>query len=135
MPRLGPIRRRVLITYFRRLGFDGPYAGGRHEFMRRGDVRLILPNPHRRDIPVEFLVRLLREAEITREEWSGYDRCQGLSESGARGREQPVLHIRAPVDPRWGLDAACHQANGRIVERIACEERRLFPLLQITDRL
>ena len=69
MPRLGPIRRPDLIRHLRHLGFDGPYVGGRHQFMQRGDVRLILPNPHRGDIAVEFLARLLREAEITHEEW------------------------------------------------------------------
>jgi hypothetical protein len=33
MPRLGPIKRSSLIHYFRKLGFDGPYAGGKHQFM------------------------------------------------------------------------------------------------------
>lgn len=37
--------------------------------MMRGDVRLILPNPHRSNIGVDLLVRLLRQAGITREEW------------------------------------------------------------------
>ncbi|MBM2811007.1 MAG: hypothetical protein HW416_1766 [Chloroflexi bacterium] len=69
MPRYGPIKRPELIRYLRLLGFGGPYAGGRHEFMQRGDVRLILPNPHRGDIGLDFLARLLREAEVTREEW------------------------------------------------------------------
>jgi hypothetical protein len=39
--------------------------------MRRGDVTLILPNPHQRDIGVAFLQRLLRQAGISREEWLG----------------------------------------------------------------
>lgn len=69
MPRFGPIRRPDLIRYLRQLGFEGPYAGGRHQFMERGDVRLILPNPHHGDIGSDLLARLLREAEVTRDEW------------------------------------------------------------------
>ena len=35
MPHLGSIKRRELIACLRRLGFSGPFAGGRHEFMRQ----------------------------------------------------------------------------------------------------
>jgi predicted RNA binding protein YcfA (HicA-like mRNA interferase family) len=59
MPCLRPVSCRELIQRLKRLGFEGPYAGGRHEFMLRGDRRLILPNPHRGDISVDLLVRLL----------------------------------------------------------------------------
>ena len=55
----------------RELGFDGPYAGGRHPQMRRGNVTVIIPNPHEGEISVGFLARLLRQAGITREEWLG----------------------------------------------------------------
>ncbi|MBP6440762.1 MAG: type II toxin-antitoxin system HicA family toxin [Caldilineaceae bacterium] len=42
------------------LGFDGSYAGGSHEFMLRNGRRLILPNPHRNQVSVDLLARLLR---------------------------------------------------------------------------
>jgi hypothetical protein len=51
------------------LGFDGPFSGGRHEFMVRDDCRLILPNPHQSQISVALLARLLRQAGITRDQW------------------------------------------------------------------
>ena len=57
------------IQRLKRLGFEGPYTGARHEFMLRGERRLILPNPHRGDIGVDLLVRLLRQSGVTREEW------------------------------------------------------------------
>ncbi len=69
MPHFGPIKRRDLIRYLRRLGFEGPYSGGKHQFMIRGDVTLRLPNPHRGDIGKEFLARVLRQAGIQRDEW------------------------------------------------------------------
>jgi predicted RNA binding protein YcfA (HicA-like mRNA interferase family) len=69
MSRLTPISRRELVRRLQSLGFEGPYAGGRHEFLLRGKHRLILPNPHRGNISVDLLVRLLRKAGVTREEW------------------------------------------------------------------
>jgi hypothetical protein len=46
MPTLGPIKRRDLVANLRKAGFDGPFAGGNHEFMRRGALKLPIPNPH-----------------------------------------------------------------------------------------
>jgi predicted RNA binding protein YcfA (HicA-like mRNA interferase family) len=50
MPHFGSIKRRDLIACLRRLGFTGPYAGGKHEFMQKGDLSLTIPNPHGREI-------------------------------------------------------------------------------------
>jgi len=69
MPRLAPVRRTDLIFFLRRLGFDGPFRGGKHQYMCRGETRLILPNPHQGDIGVELLARILRQADISRSEW------------------------------------------------------------------
>jgi predicted RNA binding protein YcfA (HicA-like mRNA interferase family) len=46
MPRFGPIRRRDLIHYLKQVGFEGPYVGGKHQFMTKDDVTVQLPNPH-----------------------------------------------------------------------------------------
>lgn len=69
MPRLGPVKRTDLIFFLRRLGFDGPFRGGKHQYMSRGGSRLILPNPHQSDIGTELLARILRQADISRSEW------------------------------------------------------------------
>jgi len=37
--------------------------------MLRGDTRLTLPNPHRSEIGVALLSRLLAQAGVSREEW------------------------------------------------------------------
>jgi len=74
MPRLTPVSRRELIQRLKKLGFEGPYTGGRHEFMVRETRRLILPNPHRDDIGAALLSRLLRQAGVTRQEWESGDR-------------------------------------------------------------
>jgi hypothetical protein len=67
--KLRPIGRRELIGRLIELGFDGPFSGGRHEFMLRGEQRLILPNPHRSEISVDLLQRLLKQAGVSRREW------------------------------------------------------------------
>ena len=73
MPPLGPISRKDLIRCLRAMGFDGPYLGGKHSFMIKGDVTLTLPNPHRGDISRELLARILRQAGISRKEWEQVD--------------------------------------------------------------
>lgn len=69
MPPWGPVSRRKLITSLRRLGFTGPYFGGRHQFMARGDLVLTIPNPHSGDVAVGLLAVILRQAGITRAAW------------------------------------------------------------------
>ena len=69
MPPFGPIKRSDLVRYLRRLDFAGPYSGGRHELMIRGDITIHLPNPHKSDVGQELLARILRQAQITRSEW------------------------------------------------------------------
>jgi predicted RNA binding protein YcfA (HicA-like mRNA interferase family) len=69
MPRFGPIRRRDLIQYLKQLGFEGPYSGGKHQFMVKDDITVRLPNPHQGDIGQEFLARILRQARIDRDQW------------------------------------------------------------------
>jgi predicted RNA binding protein YcfA (HicA-like mRNA interferase family) len=69
MPRFGPIRRRDLIRYLRQLSFEGPYSGGKHQFMVKNDITVRLPNPHQGDIGQEFLARILRQARIDRDQW------------------------------------------------------------------
>ena len=69
MKRLSAVSRRDLLSRLKQLGFEGPYTGGRHELMVRGSLRLALPNPHRQDVGVDLLVRILRQAGVTWEEW------------------------------------------------------------------
>ncbi len=67
---LRSISRRDLIAKFRTLGFEGPFAGGKHQFMKKGTLKVRIPNPHRSDIDVSLLKRVLRQAEINEEDWN-----------------------------------------------------------------
>lgn len=69
MPPFGPITRRDLVRCLREMGFDGPYSGGKHAFMVKGDLTLTIPNPHKGDIGRDLLTRILRQAGISRREW------------------------------------------------------------------
>jgi hypothetical protein len=42
-----PIDRRKLIQRLRKFGFTGPFSGGRHQFMVKGQLKVRIPNPHR----------------------------------------------------------------------------------------
>jgi predicted RNA binding protein YcfA (HicA-like mRNA interferase family) len=69
MPPFGPLKHGDLVRALRKLGFEGPFAGGKHLFMVKGQTKLVLPNPHRRDIGKPLLAELLRQAGIAREDW------------------------------------------------------------------
>lgn len=69
MPPFGSIKRHDLIQALRKAGFEGPMRGGKHEFMLKGHLRLVLPNPHQGEIGRELLARLLRQARLSRDEW------------------------------------------------------------------
>jgi predicted RNA binding protein YcfA (HicA-like mRNA interferase family) len=70
MPHFGPISRRDLIAALRRAGFDGPRPGGDHDYMTKsGSQRVKVPNPHRGDISILLLKKVLWQAEMSREEW------------------------------------------------------------------
>ena len=69
MPKLPPVSRRKFIQRLRELGFEGPFAGGKHPQMLRGNLTLIIPNEHEGDISPGFLLRLLKQAGVSREDW------------------------------------------------------------------
>jgi predicted RNA binding protein YcfA (HicA-like mRNA interferase family) len=67
--RLTPITRRELIKRLRNLGWDGPFTGGKHQFMIRGAMKLPIPNPHGGVLSVGMVSEILKGTEISREEW------------------------------------------------------------------
>jgi len=69
LPKLTPVSWNVLVKRLNKLGFEGPYSGGKHPFMVKNDLVLTIPNPHKAVIGVDLLSRILRQAKISREEW------------------------------------------------------------------
>lgn len=63
MPPFGAIKRRDLIRALKQLGFDGPFPGGNHQYMSKGNLKVSLPNPHKGDISVGLLARILIKLE------------------------------------------------------------------------
>ncbi len=53
MPAFGPIKRKDLVRALKQSGFEGPYSGGKHEFMVRGHVTVRVPNSHHVDIRMD----------------------------------------------------------------------------------
>jgi predicted RNA binding protein YcfA (HicA-like mRNA interferase family) len=69
MPPFGPIKRKDLLRYLRKFGFVGPYSGGKHPLMLKGEITIRVPNPHQADIGKELLARILRQAGISKDDW------------------------------------------------------------------
>jgi len=63
------ISRKNFIKKFREFGFNGPFSGGSHQFMIKGNLKIRIPNPHGTDISVGLLKEILRQAEISTEDW------------------------------------------------------------------
>ena len=64
-----PVSHNELVKGLKIFGFEGPFSGGKHLYMVKGNLRLTIPNPHKQNIGVDLLTRILRQAGITREEW------------------------------------------------------------------
>ncbi len=71
MAELRPVAWQDLIKRLNRLGFDGPYHGGKHPYMIKGNLVLTVPNPHRKEIGVPLLVKILKQAQVSKEAWLG----------------------------------------------------------------
>ena len=67
MPR--PVSRKELIRKLRALNFVGPFSGGRHLYMERGKYRIAIPNPHGKDVGSRLLAEIIRELNISSEEF------------------------------------------------------------------
>ncbi len=69
MPHLGPIKRKDLVYYLKQVGFEGPYSGGKHQFMIKENLSITIPNQHKGDIGMDLLVKILKQAKVSKEEW------------------------------------------------------------------
>lgn len=59
-----------MIRKFHALGWSGPRAGAKHQFMIKGSKKQRIPNPHESDIGITLIKMILRQAEITEDEWN-----------------------------------------------------------------
>ncbi len=69
MDKLTPISWSGSVKRLRKLGFEGPYQGGKHPYMVKENLVRTIPNPQRREISVDLLSRILKRANIDRGEW------------------------------------------------------------------
>lgn len=70
MPRAISWRR--LIQNFRKLGFEGPYSGGKHLFMKKGALKVRIPSKHKGNISAGLVSEILRQAGIDKKEWDKF---------------------------------------------------------------
>lgn len=69
MDKLTPISWIKLVQKLSKLDFEGPYYGGRHPYMIKGNTVLTIPNPHKKEIGADLLSRILKQGGIERKEW------------------------------------------------------------------
>ena len=69
MAKIAPVAWAEFIKGLRKFDFDGPFQGGKHPYMVKDDIVLTIPNPHKREISVDLVIRIIKQAGITREQW------------------------------------------------------------------
>ncbi len=73
MNRWTPCKRRDFIRRLRKLGFESPYSGTRHQFMTYQNHRLSIPSNSEYSVPqLRFMIReigAILEREITMSDW------------------------------------------------------------------
>ncbi|HED03414.1 MAG TPA: type II toxin-antitoxin system HicA family toxin [Candidatus Fraserbacteria bacterium] len=70
MRKLSPVSRHELIRKPKVLDCEGPFPGGKHQWMRKGRLRVMVPNPHGGDIDPALIRRILQHLGIAVEEWN-----------------------------------------------------------------
>ena len=86
MGKLGPVSWEDLVRKLRKQSFEGPYWGGKHPYMVKGDLVLTIPNPHRREISVNLLSLILSRP--------GYQKESGLKDNRVWIMERTVADRR-----------------------------------------
>ena len=66
--RLLPVKWKELVKKLQQFGFSGPF-GGRHPYMTKGNLVLTIPNPHKGDVGIQLLLRILKQARVSKEDW------------------------------------------------------------------
>ena len=62
-----PCKRRVFIKRLRKLGFEGPFSGTRHQFMVFGNYRLSIPSNAEYSVPqLRKMIREVVESILSR---------------------------------------------------------------------
>ena len=69
-----PCKRRVFIKRLRKLGFEGPYSGAKHQFMVYKDHRLSIPTNAEYSIPqlrvmINEVIAII-DRKLDAEEWN-----------------------------------------------------------------
>jgi len=135
MPPFGPISRRELLRTLRLLGFQGPYSGGKHQFMIRGNVTVRAPNPHDGDIGLGLFARApftsagvsgslgvgaaLRIRLGDQVTVDGYPHpVARVSRLGRRRQRRDGREAGRPGPSRWKMCSVCRRLFGRAPREI-----------------
>ena len=71
--KLKPLKYRELISRLKRFGLTGPFTGGKHPYFLSGNLRVIIPNPHRGEVGKDIIKATLARLGISLEDFLGKD--------------------------------------------------------------
>ena len=60
---------RKFVNNFKKFGFEGPYSGGKHLFMKKDAFKIHIPSKHKGEIDGGLVGEILHEAGIDKKMW------------------------------------------------------------------
>jgi predicted RNA binding protein YcfA (HicA-like mRNA interferase family) len=76
MSKLKSISVKKLILKLNDLGFDDIYTVNKHSFILDDNLRLTLPIPSKKEISIDLLARILKQARIKIGDWIAIDKTK-----------------------------------------------------------
>lgn len=67
--KLKPLKYREFIAKLIKLGYRGPFPGGKHPYFLLGKRSVKVPNPHGKDVTVYILKNIIKKSGITEDEF------------------------------------------------------------------
>jgi predicted RNA binding protein YcfA (HicA-like mRNA interferase family) len=66
--KLKPLHRKELIRKIKKLGFDGPFIWGNHDYLiNKNNFKIVIPNTHSwKDIPVPIISAIIKQLNVSR---------------------------------------------------------------------
>ena len=66
---ISPLSRRILVKKLKKHGFYGPFSATKHEYMKRENQKIFIPNPHGKDIGVPIIKKIINQLKLSNQEF------------------------------------------------------------------
>ncbi|MFA6256574.1 MAG: type II toxin-antitoxin system HicA family toxin [Candidatus Absconditabacterales bacterium] len=69
MPRITPLKFREVCEKLKKIGFEGPYGGGKHPIMDNGTIVIPVPHHGGKDVATQTIEEIIHSVGVNKDEW------------------------------------------------------------------